>query len=98
MEIPEDWVLGKVVAIEKIKGQSIRLDKGLGRYINYVFGCLSLLSFYFYDLITYKLKFIPKIHYLKRFYGLFKGSFNLFYQGIATFLMGIIWLRQKGWK
>ena len=98
MEIPEDWVIGKVVAIEKIKGPPIELDKGLGRYINYVFGCLSLLSVSFYDLVTYKFKFIPKIHYLKRFYGLFKGSYNFFYRGIITLLMSALWLRQKVWK
>lgn len=95
MEIPEEWIIGKVVAIEKIKGSLIRTDKGSGRYINYLFGGLSYLQFYFHNSIAIRTKPISKIHCLKRFYPLFKKPFNLFYQGIVSLLIGVIWLRHK---
>ncbi|MDI6891163.1 MAG: signal peptidase I [Thermodesulfovibrionales bacterium] len=97
MEIPEEWLLGKVVAIEKIKGLLIRTDKGSGRYINYLFGWLSYLQFYFYNSIANRIKPISRIHCLKRFYPLFKKPFNLFHQGITSLLINVIWLRHK-WR
>ena len=95
MEIPEDWVIGKVIAIEKINGFLIKLDEGLGKYANYVFGYFSYLHFFFYNFFINKLKIMPKIHYLKGFYCLFKKPFNLFYQSITVLLIIAVWLRQR---
>jgi signal peptidase I len=95
MEIPEEWIIGKVVAIEKVKGLLIRIDKGFGKYINYLLGWFSYLQFYFHNSIINRIKPISRIHCLKRFYPLFKKPFNLFYQGITSLLINVIWLRHK---
>lgn len=95
MEIPEEGVIGKVIAIEKINGQVLRTDRGIGRYINYLLSCLFYIPFCLSSLIAKGLKKIPQIYCLKWPYRLVNKLFNLLCRGITNLLITIIWPGQE---
>jgi len=95
MEVPEDWITGRVTAIEKASGRLIELDKGYGRFIGTSFAILSCLQFYFYERLQVRLKSKTDIKYAKSIYSFFKKLHTLLYRGIATVLVNSILIRKK---
>jgi signal peptidase I len=91
MEIPEDWVIGRVIAIEKVNGLSIKLDGGLGRYVGYIFGIISYLRVSFSNKIPNSIKKILRIKIIKEIYYTFKN----YVKGTATIMIDIIFVCKK---